>query len=95
LADPSLPSNHPDKQALEDYLGDLRDQGGSSPQARQAYNQVLQEWNNSLGARVQQTEQQAVASGQAGPQIVQARNQAQAAVSAEQTRMQNQGLTPL
>lgn len=95
LANPGLAPNHPDRVALENYLGGLRRQAGNSSEAKQAYNEVLQEWNTQVAARVQQAEREAIAAGQRGPQLTQTLNNAQAAVTQEQQRMQTVGLTPL
>ncbi len=78
-----------DRQALENYMTRLRRQAQSSgsAEAKQAYNDVIDQWNAQLDQRVKQAEQEAIAAGLRGPAINAQRATAQADVNAEKARI--------
>lgn len=95
LADLNLPANHPDRAGLERYLTRLKTQAqaSNSTEAIDGYNKVIDTWTRQLNDRAQQAERDAIAAGKTGPQVIQDRQQAEAAAQAEQRRMQTVGLT--
>ncbi len=84
----------PAQDALEAHLGELKIKAGTSRQAQEIYNQVINRAHQELVARVQRTEQDAVSRGLTPTQIADERARVQGEVSTARARMVGRGLTP-
>jgi hypothetical protein len=90
LANPNVADDDPDKLGIKDFLLQLKQQAVSSgsPDAKAAYNQTMQAVAAKLKELGPEAERQALAQGQQGPDVIQARAAAEAAADAEWQRLQ-------
>ena len=92
IASGQLSPAHQDE--FEDNIVHLRDQAGTSMQARAAYNDVVNNIYTELAASVTRAEQQATSQGLTPAEIAGAKAAAQATASADRTRLVNKGIVP-